>query len=112
MPRALPSPSPPKRKPVPALDRPATTCSSIAASQAYARRFGKDAPDETRPSSTQMQWLSRGLFEALVGFIGRAAGPDAADYRLRAMLYEFHYLAVGKAFGAARRAGADVDIRY
>ena len=83
-----------------------------AGSQAYARKFGKTKPDETRPSSTQMAWLSRGLYEALVGFIGLAAGEDAADYRLRAMLYEFRYLAVGKAFSAARRAGADVAIRY
>ena len=43
-----------------------------------------------------MVWLSRGLFEALTGFIRRAAGDDAADYKLRAMLYEFRYLPVGK----------------
>jgi hypothetical protein len=84
----------------------------VAGSQAYARKFGTTTPDETRPSTTQMVWLSRGLFEALVGFIGLAAGEDAADYRLRAMLYEFRYLPVGKAFSAARRAGADVAIRY
>ena len=59
-----------------------------------------------------MRWLSRGLFEALVAFIGRAAGEDAADYKLRGMFYEFRYLPVGKAFGAARKAGADVAIRY
>jgi len=82
-----------------------------AGSQAYARRF-KDSPDETDPDSEQMKWLSRGLFEALIGFIQRAAGPDAGDYRLRAMLYEFRYLPVGKAFHAARKAGADVAIRY
>ena len=59
-----------------------------------------------------MKWLSRGLFEALTGFISRAAGKDAADYKLRAMVYEFRYLPVGKAFWAARDAGADVAIRY
>src|SRR5262249_50378179 len=53
-----------------------------------------------------------GLFEALIGFIQRAAGGDAADYKLRAMLYEFHYLPVGQAFKDAKDAGADVDIRY
>ena len=31
-------------------------------------------PDETKPDSDQMKWLSRGLFEALTAFIGRAAG--------------------------------------
>ena len=83
-----------------------------AASQAYARKFGKKKPNETHPDSEQMKWLSRGLFEALTGFIHRAAGPDAADFKLRAMLYEFHYLPVGRAFNAARKAGADVAIRY
>ena len=83
----------------------------VAGSQAYARKFsGK--PDETKPKSDQMVWLSRGLFEALTTFIGRAAGIDAKDYKLRAMLYEFHYLPVGHAFAAARKSGADVVICY
>ena len=83
-----------------------------AGSQAYARKFGDTPPDETKPESAQMAWLSRGLFEALTGFIAKAAGADAGDYKLRAILYEFHYLPVGKAFSAARKAGADIDIRY
>ena len=83
-----------------------------AGSQAYSRKFGKTKPDETKPDSEQMVWLSRGLFEALAAFIGRSAGHDAANYKLRAMLYEFRYLPVGKAFSAARKAGADVAIRY
>jgi hypothetical protein len=82
-----------------------------AGSQAYGRKFS-DKPDETKPDSDQMVWLSRGLFEALTTFIGRAAGADAKDYKLRGMLYEFRYLPVGKAFAAARRAGADVAVRY
>jgi phosphatidylserine/phosphatidylglycerophosphate/cardiolipin synthase-like enzyme len=82
-----------------------------AGSQAYARKF-PDKPDETKPESEQMAWLSRGLFEALTAFIGRAAGQDGNDYKLRAMLYEFRYLPVGKAFEAAQKAGADVAIRY
>ena len=84
----------------------------VAGSQAYARKFDDRRPNETRPDSDQMQWLSRGLFEALTAFIARAAGPDAADYKLRAMLYEFRYLPIGKAFNAARAAGADIEIRY
>ena len=83
----------------------------VAGSQAYARKF-QDKPDETKPKSDQMVWLSRGLFEALTTFIGRAAGNDASAYKLRAMLYEFRYLPVGQAFAAARTAGADVAIRY
>src|SRR6266567_2807648 len=84
----------------------------VAGSQAYARLFPNTKPDETKPESEQMKWLSRGLFEALTAFIGRAAGPDAADFKLRAMLYEFHYAPVGEAFGKAATAGADVQIRY
>lgn len=83
-----------------------------AGSQAYARKFGKAKPDETKPDSAQMQWLSRGLYEALLAFIARASGPDANRYKLRAMLYEFRYAGVGKAFKAAKNAGADVAIRY
>jgi phosphatidylserine/phosphatidylglycerophosphate/cardiolipin synthase-like enzyme len=83
----------------------------VAGSQYYARKF-PDPPDETKPKSDQMVWLSRGLFEGLTRFISLAAGPDAKDYKLRAMLYEFHYPPVGKAFAAARTAGANVAIRY
>jgi phosphatidylserine/phosphatidylglycerophosphate/cardiolipin synthase-like enzyme len=84
----------------------------VAGSQAYARKFGKLKPDQNDPASQQMRWLSRGLFEALTGFIARAAGNDAADFKLRAMLYEFQYLPVGLAFKEARDAGADVAIYY
>ena len=56
-----------------------------------------------------MVWLSRGLFEALIKFIGLAKNKD---YKLRAMLYEFHYLPIGLAFKKAADAKADVDIRY
>lgn len=83
-----------------------------AGSQAYARKFGTTRPDENKPESDQMAWLSRGLFEALINFIGRAAGSDAHDYKLRAMLYEFRYRPVGIAFHDAKAAGADVQIRY
>jgi hypothetical protein len=83
----------------------------VAGSQAYARKF-PDPPDETQPESAQMKWLSRGLFEALLAFIARAAGDDAQDYALRGMFYEFRYLPVGKALAGARKAGADVAIRY
>lgn len=81
----------------------------VAGSQAYARKFGATKPDETKPDSDQMKWLSRGLFEALTNFIGLA---DGEDFKLRAMLYEFRYLPVGKAFAAAAKTGADIAIRY
>jgi hypothetical protein len=84
----------------------------VAGSQAYARKFPDKKPDETRPGSDQMRWLSRGLFEAMETFIGRASASDAKDYKLRAMLYEFRYVPIGRAFSVARKAGADVAIRY
>ena len=81
----------------------------VAGSQAYARLFPGMKPDETKPESEQMKWLSRGLYEALLAFIARANGPD---FKLRAMLYEFHYAPVGEAFARAEATGADVQIRY
>ncbi len=84
----------------------------VAGSQAFARKFGDTELEEENPQQDAMVWLSRGLFEALAGFIARAAKGDAADYKLRAMLYEFHYLPVGQSFKQAADAGADVDIRY
>lgn len=83
-----------------------------AGSQAYARKFGAVHPDQTKPESEQMKWLSRGLFEALTRFIGCAGKADAADYKLKAMLYEFRYPPVGEAFKQAADAGAGVEIRY
>jgi PLD-like domain len=81
----------------------------VAGSQAYAVKFGKVKPDQSKPDSPQMVWLSRGLYEALTQFIARATGKE---YALRAMLYEFHYLPVGLAFKQAAARHADVDIRY
>ena len=48
-----------------------------------------------------MKWLSRGLFEALVRFIGLAGDGMG----LRAALYEFHYQPVANAFAKAIEAG-------
>jgi hypothetical protein len=56
-----------------------------------------------------MVWLSRGLFEALTGFIRLA---EDHRYALRAAFYEFKYLPVAHAFAAAVEAGADVKIVY
>jgi phosphatidylserine/phosphatidylglycerophosphate/cardiolipin synthase-like enzyme len=80
----------------------------VIGSQAYAREFGNREPDAANPRSREMKWLSRGLFEALVKFIG-LAGDDMA---LRAALYEFHYQPVANAFAKAIEAGADVKIVY
>jgi hypothetical protein len=80
----------------------------VIGSQAYARQFGNRKPDADNPQSEEMKWLSRGLFEALVRFIGRARDGMG----LRASLYEFHYLPVANTFVKAIEAGADVKIVY
>jgi len=80
----------------------------VIGSQAYARQFGNREPDADNPQSQEMKWLSRGLFEALLQFIGQAGDGMA----LRAALYEFRYLPVANAFVKAIEAGADVKIVY
>ena len=76
-----------------------------AASQAYARQFQNRPPDKVA-GRRAWRWLSRGLGEALIGFIDRAAPGDA----LRAAVYEFHYPNVLDAFRRARDRGVDVRI--
>src|SRR5262245_28863713 len=80
----------------------------VIGSQAYAREFGNREPDAENPRSKEMKWLSRGLFEALVRFIGLAGDGMA----LRASFYEFHYQPVANAFAKVIEAGADVKIVY
>jgi phosphatidylserine/phosphatidylglycerophosphate/cardiolipin synthase-like enzyme len=76
-----------------------------AASQAYSTEF----PDQVgkRPEGAALTWLSRGLEEGLLAFIGQANGPS---FSLRAAVYEFEYDPVLEAFGKAAQAGADVKI--
>jgi phosphatidylserine/phosphatidylglycerophosphate/cardiolipin synthase-like enzyme len=81
----------------------------VIGSQAFARRFQNADPNTANPQSEEMVWLSRGLFEALLRFIGLASSHR---YALRAALYEFHYQPVANAFAKAVEAGADVKIVY
>jgi len=80
----------------------------VIGSQAYARRFGNRMPDRNNPKAEEMVWLSRGLFEALTGFIALAKD----GYSLRAAFYEFHYMPVATALAAAHDRGATVEIVY
>jgi phosphatidylserine/phosphatidylglycerophosphate/cardiolipin synthase-like enzyme len=77
------------------------------ASQAYATRFGNRDPDEVGPEA--YAWLSRGLHEALIDFIGQA---NDNTFSLRAAIYEFQYPDVLDAFHTSRSNGADVKIIY
>lgn len=81
----------------------------VAGSQAYAREFPNPRPDTNDPLSPQMKWLSRGLYEALTEFVGRAKDRN---YGLRGALYEFHYAPAGRAFKAALERKVDVKILY
>lgn len=82
----------------------------VAASQAYARKFGAMPGNLPAPLRAEaMTWLSRGLDEALVGYIGQAAAPGTA---LRAAVFEFSEPGALAAFQAARDRGGDVHIVY
>jgi phosphatidylserine/phosphatidylglycerophosphate/cardiolipin synthase-like enzyme len=82
----------------------------VAASQAYATKFGAPPPDLTPELRAEaMTWLSRGLQEALTGFITAGASPQLV---IRAAAYEFTEPTVLAAFAQAAAAGADVKIIY
>ena len=82
----------------------------VAASQAYATKFGAPPPDLTPEQRAEaMIWLSRGLQEALTGFITAGASPQLV---IRAAAYEFTEPTVLAAFAQAHAAGADVKIIY
>ncbi len=79
-------------------------------SQAFARRFGNRPPaDQDDPTAEDVQWLSRGLLEGALAFIGQARG---ARFSLRAAFYEFSYRPVMEALREAAGSGASVAIVY
>jgi phosphatidylserine/phosphatidylglycerophosphate/cardiolipin synthase-like enzyme len=80
----------------------------VAASAAYEQRFGDKRPSEV-PNEEAYHWLSRGLEENLVAFIGAAVDDS---YALRGAFYEFYFEQVLDAFRIAHSAGADVQIAY
>ncbi len=79
-----------------------------AASQAYVERFHDQSPDKV--GDPAFVWLSRGLHEALIGYIERAKD---SDWALRVAAYEFTEDSVLQALGeAANKRKADVQIIY
>lgn len=92
----------------------------VAGSQAYSRRFGQYRrrykvdgrwkeflkPGDV-PEREAYKWLSRGLEEAMLAFIGQATGPE---YSLRAAVYELTYMPCVQAFVDALERGADVKV--
>ena len=79
----------------------------VAGSQAYAKKFHNQRPDKVGPAA--WKWLSRGLEEAMLAFIGQASSPK---FGLRAAVYEFNHMPVLQAFKAAGAACRDVSIVY
>ncbi|UGY14061.1 phospholipase D-like domain-containing protein [Bradyrhizobium septentrionale] len=79
----------------------------VAASQEYARRFGNRAPDKV-PNNQAFIWLSRGLYEALEGYVESCGRGD----RLRIAAYEFHYEPFLKLLKKAKRRGVDVKVVF
>ncbi len=77
-----------------------------AASQLYARRFHNRRPDQV-PRREAYTWLSRGLEEALLAFIGQARN---SSWSLRGAFYQFSYAPVLDALRIAADSGADVRL--
>lgn len=78
----------------------------VISSQAYAQRFHNVTPDKV-PGGAAWQWLSRGLEEALLAFVGRAKD---SNWELHGCFYEFQLPTVLQAFSVAAAAGATVDL--
>jgi phosphatidylserine/phosphatidylglycerophosphate/cardiolipin synthase-like enzyme len=79
----------------------------VAASQAYALKFGNVDPDQV-PDGKAYKWLSRGLKEAILAFIGKAQPGDA----VHTCFYEFRYDEVLTALKTAAGAGVSLHIIY
>ncbi len=83
----------------------------VAASQAYTLKFGDKKPHEiTDPLMRKdvYEWLSRGLFEAIINFIKQAQAGD----KIYAALYELDYPPVMEAMKSAQIRGVNVKIIY
>jgi phosphatidylserine/phosphatidylglycerophosphate/cardiolipin synthase-like enzyme len=78
----------------------------VASSQAYAVKFGNKLPDEVGDDA--FLWLSRGLKEALVKFIGQAK----KDEIIYGCFYEFRYDEILSAIRDAADLGVKFEIIY
>jgi phosphatidylserine/phosphatidylglycerophosphate/cardiolipin synthase-like enzyme len=76
------------------------------ATQEYARRFMNKIPSEAGPGA--YKWLSRGLLEALIEFIGSAKAGNS----IHGAVYEFQYPDVLKALKEASKRGVKVKILF
>jgi phosphatidylserine/phosphatidylglycerophosphate/cardiolipin synthase-like enzyme len=76
------------------------------ATQEYARRFQNQPPNVAGPGA--YQWLSRGLLEAFVAFLGRAG----AGWEVHGACYEFQWPEALAAVRAAHQRGAKVHVIF
>ena len=76
------------------------------ATQEYARRFQNRPPSVAGPSA--YAWLSRGLLEALLAFIGRAK----KGWAIHGAVYEFQWPGALDALKKAAQRGAEVHILF
>ena len=77
------------------------------ASQEYARRFQNKRPSAVGQAA--YDWLSRGLIESIIGFLGKATG---GGFGLRIAIYEFQWAAILDAVHAAADRGVDVKVLF
>ncbi len=78
-----------------------------ASSQAYAMKFGNRNPDEI-PDGKAYDWLSRGLKEAIIGFINKANQDD----HLYCCFYEFRNDEILNTFREAADRNVKIEIIY
>jgi hypothetical protein len=79
-----------------------------AASQEYVRRFGDLAPKDVK-NNAAWDWLSRGLYEALVKFVESCV---PGKHSLRIAAYEFHYKPFLEVIRKASDDGVDIQVIY
>jgi hypothetical protein len=80
----------------------------LAASQAYARRFGDLAPEDV-PNNKAFEWLSRGLNEALEEYITSCV---PGTHALRIAAYEFNYDKFLQVVKGVLDSGVDIQVVY
>lgn len=80
-----------------------------AASQEYVRRFGDLPPDKVVPQSSAYEWLSRGLYEALIDYITSCV---PGRHSLRIAAYEFAYVPFLEILKATADRGIDIQVVF
>lgn len=78
-------------------------------SQHYAKKFANSTPNENNLQDPRTIWLSRGLLEAALKFIGQAKDET---YALRIAAYELGYKPILNAFKKASERGVKIEIVY